>query len=219
MYVPTAEEMATALISIFKVLEGKGLIQNYHVIGSLSSDLKRNKNRNSWSISINKSQPILFKKTKDEQDREITPRITAKKLEVDRTLEFPFVNWDIALEVLLTDQSPLARWHFDLCDPSQDSPRLHMQYGGRFGDHRSDDIPLKIPRWHSPVMDVILLAEIITANFYPDIWREVRDGRNWCGSIHQSQMFCLKTYNDRMLDAMSRSSCTVLNEMWVDKWT
>lgn len=219
MSVPTAKEMADGLMSVFSILDRKDLIQNFEVVRSISRELKRYRNARTWSFSLGKGEPILFKNTKDDQGNIIIPQITVEILNVDGKKDFPFLSWNIALEVYFDTGGRLARWHFDLSNTTQDGPRLHMQYGGRFGDHKSEDIYLRVPRWHLPAMDLILLAEIVTANFYTKEWNKIRDNPNWCKYIHQSQELCVKPYFERMSKFMGVSSCTILNEMWCDKWT
>lgn len=218
MSIPTAGNISEALMSIYKTLDDNGLVKNADVIWKIATLLNRNKASTSWSINVDRGEPILFKQTKDEDGRDIVPQITAEELNFDGTQDFPFLKWNIALEVFYTTGEALARWHFDLANPSQDGPKLHMQYGGRFGGDRSKDMKLKVPRWHSPAMDIILLTEIVTANFYTREWKEIRDNRNWCKYIHQSQQFCLESYLKKMTEAMCASSCTILNLMWSDRW-
>lgn len=219
MSIPTAENVSDAIKFIYTTLHDKDLVQNSAAIWRIVSHLMRNKNSTSWSMSIDRGEPILFKQTKDEDGHNIIPQITAEELNFDGTKEFPFLKWNIALEVCYAAGEPLARWHFDLANPSQEGPKLHMQYGGRFGNHRSTDMKLKVPRWHSPAMDLVLLTEIVAANFYTDIWKEVRDMPNWCKYIHQSQKICFESYINKMSKTMNASSCTILNEMWCDRWT
>lgn len=217
MTIPKAKEMAEAIESIFSILNSKNIIQNYHVVRSISSDLKRNAERTKWAFSVDRGSPILFSQVVVD-NLKVTPQITAECLQVDSAIEFPYIKWNIALEIFDEDHAPLSRWHFDLSNATQEGPKLHMQCGGRFGENRAHDMKLRVPRWLCPALDLVLLAETVTANFYPGVWENIKENRNWCSAIHQSQRLCFDKYNSKMTDAMNSRTSTMLNEMWGDRW-
>lgn len=223
MTVPTGKEMAEGISSVLSKLMDKNIAQHdtNRAVAQVRAQLFRNKNARKWAFSIGRGDPVRFEEAYDRDGRPVVPIILAERIEVDEdATPFPFVSWNITLEILDKEtDAPVARWHFDLANQDQPGPKLHLQYGGHFHDAREFDAKLSEPRWNSPPMDLVLLAETVAANFHHERWMEMREDPNWCANVHQSQMLCFTPFMKRLAHASGVSSTTALNQMWNDNWS
>ena len=215
--VPSAEEMATSLRRCVHKLYDNGILQqeSLSVIDKVCAQLRSSRGKKVWSYSIGRGTPIRFVKTTDNNNDAIIPSICAEQISVDENQNpLPYVKWNIALEIRFQENNRLcARWHFDVANKRQPGPAIHLQYGGqKFDSH------LDVPRWHTPLMDLVLLSEIVAANFFPERWMSIRDDPNWCKSVHMSQKLCFGPYLERVSSTLNISNKTVLNEIWNDRW-
>ena len=106
----------------------------------------------------------------------------------------------------LTDERVMARWHFDLANPGQSGPKYHLQFGG---NARSDELHwfpeiIKIPRFAYPPMDLILVCQMIAANFYRDDYASVREDSIWKSCVFESQQHLLLDYYKRCVTEIER---------------
>jgi len=221
-----AEEMANALSIVAHKLNHWNLInqEGFSVLLSEVARLQRQRTATSWGIDIDRETPVVFAQAEDKNGNAIYPRlvcagITVKQDQHDRP---PFSALDIAIEVNNPDRLPIARWHVDLANAKetemQPGPLIHLQYGGHVHGHRELDHPLKEPRWCHPPMEIVLLCEVIVANFYPDYWELLREDMNWCQAISVGQKLCYSAYLRKMLTGFSVSSKTLLHSMWASDW-
>ena len=222
MSVPSANDMAKSLRICVSKLYDNGILQqeSHAAISSVYSKLKSLRSRKVWSYSISRGEPILFVKTTDNNGDVIIPSICVECISVDENrTPFPYISWNIALEVHYEkDNKPCARWHFDVANEGQSGPRTHLQFGGHFSEARKLDFNLREPRWHVPLMDLVLLSETVTANFFPDRWLSVRDDPSWCSCVHMSQKLCFGPYLERISSYLNLRRKTILNEVWNDRW-
>ena len=222
MSVPSATDMATSLRRcVYKLYDNKILQQeSLSVIDSVCAQLNSFRGKKVWSYSVGRGAPILFEKTIDNNKDVIIPSICVERISVDDShTPFPYVKWNIALEIHFEKNDTLcARWHFDVANEGQSGPITHLQYGGYSTGAQKLEFNLNVPRWHMPLMDLALLAEIVAANFFPALWTSVRDDPGWCESIHMSQKLCLGPYLHRVFNTLNVRSKTVLNEVWNDRW-
>lgn len=223
----TAGEMGKALHAVaLKLLNAKVVTQNgYSVLSNEASRLKRNPGATSWRMEIDRANAVTFEDTLSHDETIIKPRITCAGISVEQVRHDrpPFTALDIALEVEDENRNPLSRWHVDWAngegDNIQHGPLVHLQYGGHRPGHRATDHPLKLPRWSHPPMDVLLLCEVVTANFYPDEWESLREDPSWCDAIGTAQRLCYSAYLRKMAAGLSISSKTLLHSMWAKRWT
>ena len=113
----------------------------------------------------------------------------------------------------------MLRIHFDLANDSQQGPRYHAQVGGTQHAQEWHWFPssLSVPRLpHSP-MDLVLLAELIAATFYPDNYRNIRSDPTWKNAIRVSQDHFLSSYFESAQNALEDQS-SVLESMWNVDW-
>jgi len=222
----SAAEAGNAMSTIATTLERHNIVEpeGYSVLSRLARELHLGKDAVAWLVEVDRGAPILFKRTKDEKSRWIKPRIVAKGIEIEQGdgTTLPFKALDIALEVNDDASEPLSRWHLDLANKPdgvpQSGPLTHLQFGGHHHDNRGQDHPLKVPRWCHPPMEIALLCEVVSANFYEEEWLGLRDEPNWCQAISLYQRLCYKHYFERMTNSLSISSSTALSSMWASTY-
>ena len=221
--VPSASIMADNLKSVMSKLTSIGVLANgTAALGEPYGRLKERKDSTTWGYGFPRSSPLQFRTISNHRSRlNLIPRISVENIQVEDPREpktHPYVAWNICLEILCADEDHiLARWHFDLSNPGQNSPTAHLQYGGHISDQTFDLTKLREPRWHFHLMDAPLLAEVVVANFYRDEWEALREDPTWCAAIRTSQRLCYGPY----LHAISRahtSGTTYLSELWDDRW-
>lgn len=223
--VVTASEMSNAIMVVASKLLEWHLIDStgFAVLQRESRQMARTPHSLSWQMEIDRDEPVRFATTEDKNGRTIYPRLVSAGITVNQEQHDrpPFTALDIAIEIEDSDQAPVARWHVDLAnlgtDP-QPGPLTHLQYGGHFRDHRATDHPLKIPRWCHPPMDIVLLCEVMAANFYTDFWLELREDQSWCNAISLAQRLCYSAYLRKMIAGMSVSGRSLLHGMWAGEW-
>lgn len=223
----TAREAGKAMATVAsKLLAAKIVAQEgYAVLTRVAIDISRHNTDLTWSIEVDRGQPILFEKIRDRSGVVVSPALMAKCIAVtqDDRHTPPFDALDMALEISDEHNRPLARWHLDLANKDgsgvfQSGPLTHLQYGGHYHDDRAADAPLKAPRWCHPPMELTLFCEIIAANFYEHAWVELREDPTWCRAIQTFQRLCYTRYAEKIQGALSVSSSTALNVMWASAW-
>lgn len=222
----TAKAMGKALGTIAAKLDERGLItpNGFAALSGEALRLNRFKDSTTWSLEIDRYNPITFTETEDKNGASIFPQIVCEGINVcyqDPSYP-PFIAFDIAIEIFDSNEAPVARWHVDLANENdgemQSGPLTHLQYGGHVANHRDKDHPLKVPRWNHPPMDLILLCEVTAANFYPEKWEELREDPSWCSAISVGQKLCYTAYLKKMVSGLSVSSKTLLHSMWASEW-
>ena len=221
-----ATEMADALQIIAGKLLHWDLItsEGYSALIAEVSRLRRFNKAHVWNYGIDREMPVAFSQTKDKNGDPIYPLLVCEGISVEPKSDGlpPFTSFDIAIEILNSTRTPVARWHIDLanCSPeaAQSGPLLHLQYGGHFAGFRHLDHPLKVPRWSHPPLDLPLLCEIIVANFYTEYWELLRDDLNWRNAILVSQKLCYFAYITKMVNSYSDPRKSILQSMWTSEW-
>lgn len=187
--------------------------------------LNRSPKATSWHVEIGREDAVVFMDTLDETGELIIPQLSCKKISVDQSQHDrpPFAALDIALEIQSKNKDPLSRWHLDWANSNdgivQSGPLVHLQYGGHRPGYRDTDHPLKVPRWSHPPMDILLLCELVAANFYEEQWELLREDQNWCKAIATGQKLCYSAYLRKMAGGLSISSRTLLHTMWASEWS
>lgn len=221
--IPSASEMADAIkANASKLIELDILAESsWNATNALCADLKRQKKKgDSWMFSVARDYPFQFSIVKNEQNIQFRPTVSVKGIEVDATDGSFFKSLDIALQISCVESRHHARWHFDKANFNgadfQVGPLFHLQFGGH-GSGQGEDFWLKEPRWAHPPMDLILLLEAVTANFYTEKWtKSVRGDPTWCAFVTQSERLCLRSYVDKIRGCIDVSSDTVLSALWAN---
>jgi len=223
----TAAEAGAAMMTIAsKLLEAQIMApEGYSVLSRVASNVARRKSDLTWSIEVDRGQPISFEKVRDRSGAIVAPNLMAKAITVtqDERHTPPFDQLDIALEIRDEQNRSVARWHLDLANRDHDGvfqtgPLIHLQYGGRQHEDRTLDEPLKAPRWCHPPMELALLCEVVAANFYEEAWSTLREDPSWCCAIGIFQRLCYRAYIEKLNNCLSVSSSTALNVMWASSW-
>ncbi|MAN65539.1 MULTISPECIES: hypothetical protein [Hyphomonas] len=192
---------------------------------SEAADKLQSKTELAWDYSIPIQNPVSFLPCVDRQGRKFIPKIGVKEISVvtpANSEAIPFKKWDIALTLEFEDESVhCPRWHFDMANLDQPGPITHLQYGGyKHAPHNHLDSSVQQPRWFTPPMDVILLCEVVAANFFQEIWiQSLRQERRWLALIHQSQKICYPHYLAQLSKSIGVSGANVLlDASWNDQW-
>ena len=223
----TAGEMAGAISTVAHKLLGESIItsEGFSVLTEEAWRLKLIPVASDWRVEVDWFNAIVFVDSLDETGAIVVPRSSCKGISVQQIQHDrpPFSTLDISLEIEDNLRNPLSRWHVDWANSTagayQSGPLTHLQYGGHRPGHRETDHPLKVPRWSHPPMDLLLLCEVVTANFYEDQWHDLREDQNWCSAIATGQRLCYSAYLRKMLAGLSVSSKTMLHSMWASHWS
>ncbi len=225
MGIITASEISRSLLKLQQQLLTLGLIPSSGSTGisDAITELKSQGKNTLWSYSIGKSKPLSFTPTKSRKlDAEIVPKITIQIAVDDSLVEkahFSFKTLNTAMELAtLSNSKVIYRAHIDLSTLKgegiyQPGPIFHFQFGG---DKKTDVTTIRRPRWLFPPMDLVLMAELVTANFYPEKWGELRRQKGWIELIRFSQKLCYRPFFDIANSEMERSS--LLDTFWADNW-
>lgn len=223
MAIPKAKDMGDALHYLAQFLTENDLVQCD--VWSATSDalqtLQSSRESKSWNYTITSSSPIIFRTiVHDKIGTEIIPRIYAditldeSKLEEEGT---PFSNIVSVLEIRSIEGKVLVRFHIDRANAGQAGPLFHLQYGGHSpgSDRDRPDFELREPRWAHPPLDIILLCEVVIANFYALTWSEIKHQRGWMELIGMSQQLCLEPYFNNIQKHVDKKDRSLLNSLWV----
>lgn len=223
----TAGEMAEAINTVALKLLASNIItsEGFNVLSEEVRRLKRSPDATSWNMKIDRDNALVFSEAMDKNENIVIPKITCAGMLVEQIQHSrpPFTALDIALEIEDPYRKPVARWHVDWANTKvgsmQPGPLVHLQYGGHRPGYRDSDHPLKVPRWSHPPMEVLLLCEVVAANFFEEEWDLLREDRNWCSAIATAQKLCYTAYLRKMVSGLSVSSKTLLHTMWASTWT
>lgn len=222
MSVPTAKEMADALKQTGTALLNKQLITSSYVFyESARNAISHGSENVSWDYEISESNPIEFRRIYNKHiNKDIRPRIYAS-ISVQRpaTGGVCFNRLDLALEVLDDEDNVLIKHHIDFANSPagqfQEGPLFHLQFGGHTpGNTKSFEVPIKEPRWLCIPLDVVLLCEVVVANFYPAAWEELKDLPGWNGPIGSSQKLCIIPFLNALQSKAGISTRSLLDHMW-----
>lgn len=113
----------------------------------------------------------------------------------------------------------MLRFHFDLADRNQDGPRYHLQIGGNPQEGEFCWFPesLALPRFPHLPMDLILAAELIAANFYPEQYIDIRREPSWRHAVKTSQEHMCSKYLQTVSRALQEGK-SMLDSVWNVEW-
>ena len=114
----------------------------------------------------------------------------------------------------LTEGRVMLRCHFDLANPNQDGPKYHFQFGGNPRGNELCWFPevIKLPRLPYPPMDLILVCQLIAANFYWKDYIEFQETPEWKSALRRSQAYLLKGYYEGCLSALDQD--LLVKHLW-----
>lgn len=222
MNVPTAKEMADWLQQTGRTLYRKRIIESGHMFEGLVKIASSQGGGNCrWSYEISQSNPIVFKRKHDPHlNKVIRPQIYASIcVDESRKGGVCFKRLDLALEVKDEEGNVLIKHHVDFANSSgiqfQEGPLFHLQFGGHTpGNSKTFEVPIKEPRWLCIPLDVVLLCEVVVANFYPEDWVELKRLPGWNDPIIRSQRLCVVPFLNALQNKVSASSRSLLDHMW-----
>jgi len=109
----------------------------------------------------------------------------------------------------------MLRCHFDLSNPGQDGPKYHLQFGGNARGNELCWFPeiINLPRLAFHPMDLILVCQLVAANFYWEEYKEFQEAPEWVSAIRRSQEHLLKDYYRDCFTALDQD-CVLLDRLW-----
>lgn len=220
----TADEAGKALRVIGEKMLGAGILtaEGNQALTEESFKLSKLKTGTSWTTQIARERPILFERVKDKNGDPLTISLSADRIVVDQADEHkpPFSNLDVAVAITNGLGDPVCRWHLDRANAGQPGPLFHLQTGGHLPGFRDRELPISEPRWCHPPMELGLLCEVISANFFEAKWsKSLRDDPAWCNAIRSLQRLCYSAYATRLVESLQVSDSTALARMWNGRWT
>lgn len=110
----------------------------------------------------------------------------------------------------------MLRCHFDLANPSQSGPKYHLQIGGnpRAGEHGWYPKELDLPRLPHHPLDLILLCQLVVANFFPDEYKDIRKNASWHWAVTTVERYLLVEYYAKCLKAAQNKKTTLMDTLW-----
>ena len=219
--------MSGLLIGFARKLYDKRVIddRSYSRICTAGRKLRSFGDSPRWEYVLPASDRLEFRQIEHAKVGKIKPTIfvTIETRELADPLESPFVRLNATAEIFgseLEARRGICRWHLDLADDSGDGPRFHLQHGGHWAgaSERQHENQLDEPRHLHPPMDLILLSEVIVANFYHKEWLAVRDEESWKQFIKPSQRLCYSAFWSRMGECLEERPRPLLGAMWSDNW-
>lgn len=225
MAVPTAKDMAEALRQTGATLHKKNLIDSAHVFYEVAKNtVPLGTGSIKWAYEVTESNPIEFKRTYNSHiNRDIRPRIYASiSVHQQPAGGVCFDRLDLALEIIDDENNVLIKHHIDLANSSsgqfQDGPLFHLQFGGHTPKNsKTFEVPIKEPRWLCIPLDIVLLCEVVVANFYPEDWNELKQLPGWHNPIVASQKLCIVPFLEALKNKASASEFTLLDHLWAQK--
>jgi hypothetical protein len=175
----------------------------------------------SWTTEIPRGRPIIFERIPDKNGDQVSIILSADKITVDQAAEHlpPFSRLDVSVAMTHVGDQPVCRWHLDRANDAQAGPLFHLQYGGHLPGFRDRELPIDVPRWCHPPMELGLLCEVIAANFFEKLWsKTLRDDPAWCRAIQHLQKLCFTAYAKRLVESVTISESTALSRMWNGRW-
>jgi hypothetical protein len=108
----------------------------------------------------------------------------------------------------VTDESLLERHHIDLANRGQQGTVWHYQYGG----HPAGGIPdlptswLEVPRWPIFPIDLTLLLEAISYNFFPVEWERLNESGEWLRLVCSAEELAVSHFAAHVTQHFSRAA-------------
>lgn len=219
----TADDAGKALRVIGNKLLDAGILtaEGNQALSDESFRMSKMRTQRSWTSHIARERPILFERVRDSNGDPISISLSAERIAVDQGSETcpPFLSLDIAIAITDRLGEPVSRWHLDRANAGQHGPLFHLQMGGHLPGYRDRELPIAEPRWCHPPMELGLLCEVISANFFTTQWaREIRDDPAWCQAIQKLQRLCYAAYVARLQTCLTVSDSTALAQMWNGHW-
>jgi len=113
------------------------------------------------------------------------------------------------------DGRVMFRCHFDLANPCQHGPKYHLQVGGGAQGEELCWFPeiMSLPRLACPPVDLILVCQLVAANFYWDKYKDLRHDPTWKGILRETQGHLLIEYHTSCMRALNQGD-SLLDVLW-----
>jgi len=176
-------------------------------VGQLRDFVQNAKRRKGfrWNFSIPRERPLSFKpnETRLEVDlagiiegegddlREVRTLLRVWSRDKGMCYRVGVDSEQIGERFAQTGRRVIVRYHFDLraSKVKRPAPISHLQVGGDALDEENCWFPkhLEIPRFHFPPMDIVLLCELVLANFFHQESENLRKTPEWVSLVRKCQ--------------------------------
>lgn len=187
-----------------------------------------------WGFALCPSSPLRFKRKAVER---VTLSVDVIAEMRWQNADEPPTTQDLALRVWCSDRNiafrpsfdaerveslvdwvkgrVMLRLHFDRGNSRQPGPRYHVQVGGTIQDGEQCWLSpsISVPRLMHQPMDLVLLCELVAANFHPDFYRDVSRDATWKGALAASERSLLTSYYQECVKCVAAGQ-GLLGSLW-----
>lgn len=185
-------------------------------IGQLRDFVKTARRRRmiKWTFSVPRQRPLSFRQngTRLQADiagiiggegdivKEVKTLLRVWSLDKAICYRVGVDSEEIEKRFKQTGKRVIVRYHFDCkaANVKGPEPIYHLQVGGNALAEEDCWFPkhLEIPRFHFPPMDIVLLCELVLANFFHQESENLRKKPEWVSLVRKSQeAFQLRYFN------------------------
>jgi hypothetical protein len=202
-------------------------------VGQLRDFVQNAKRRKGirWNFSIPRERPLSFKenetrlqvdlagKVEGEGDdiREVRTLLRVWSLDKAMCYRVGVDSKQIEERFEQTGKRVIVRYHFDCRAPNvkEPEPIYHLQVGGNSLDEENCWFPkhLEIPRFHFPPMDIVLLCELVLANFFHQESENLRKTPEWVSLVRKSQYAFQVKYFEQFHLCFNNDANTLLGHL------
>lgn len=185
-----------------------------------------------WNFSIPRGRPLSFKEneTKLQVDlagiiegegddvREVRTLLRVWSLDKTMCYRVGVDSEQIEEKFQQTGKRVIVRYHFDCRAPNvkrMPEPIYHLQVGGDALDEENCWFPkhLEIPRFHFPPMDIVLLCELVLANFFHQESENLRKTPEWVSLVRKCQDAFQLKYFEQFNSCFKSGANTLLGNL------
>lgn len=126
-------------------------------------------------------------------------------------------DWDAegVFDRIVNEKRVMLRFHLDFAEKDQQGPVYHLQFGGKALAEEVCWFPeiINLPRLHFPPMDLILVGQLIAANFYRNEYLKIRNTPEWIKIVRDSQKSFLSDYYSMCYSTLNHDDI-LLDALW-----
>lgn len=192
-----------------------------------------------WSININNNSPLRFKIT--EIDKCLQPDIFCN-IETSENSEYFLKKYELVFRIwsvcknmsfkedrdaIKTDEilrlqeyrRVMFRCHIEKTS-IKNEPIIHMQFGGQQQDGIIKECHwcpsnLKVPRFLTPPLDLILSIQIILANFFPEIYKQNKNDEKWIDMVKKSEIMFQRYYYENCNKHITKNNVSIYDSFTI----
>lgn len=225
-----------------RVLDGPGLSAVESALARMKIQKPRRKRRgpgnaSSWHLVIPPEQPLSFKETHIRSGHRLYVDLFCNVSEpvngrpsdkhcvvvrvwaLDQTLWYrKYLDCREVLEGVAAGSGKrvMLRFHFDYAQSDGRHPSFHMQIGGNPQEDEFCWHPKEIdcPRFVHYPLDLLMVCELVVANFYPDDYSRISKETTWIGALNKAQHEYIDPYLEHVSSFGKMEKESFLWHLW-----